>query len=26
VLKKFIEAAGQHRVWSRRAMAETVPA
>jgi catalase len=26
VLKPFIEAVGQHRVWSRRQMAETVPA
>ncbi|EUC13313.1 UNVERIFIED_ORG: catalase [Burkholderia sp. CF145] len=26
VLKPFIEALGQHRVWSRRQMAETVPA
>jgi catalase len=26
VLKKFIEAAGQHRVWSRSPMAESVPA
>jgi catalase len=26
VLKPFIEAMGQHRVWARREMAETVPA
>ncbi|MDQ7976990.1 catalase HPII [Paraburkholderia sp. SARCC-3016] len=26
VLKTFIETAGQHRVWARRAMAESVPA
>jgi catalase len=26
VLKPFIEAVGQHRVWARRQMAETVPA
>lgn len=26
VLKLFIEAVGQHRVWSRREMAESVPA
>jgi catalase len=26
VLKPFIEAVGQHRVWSRRQMAESVPA
>ncbi|WP_118182817.1 catalase HPII [Paraburkholderia phosphatilytica] len=26
VLKSFVDAAGQHRVWSRQAQAETVPA
>jgi catalase len=26
VLKEFIDAAGQHRVWSRAALAESVPA
>jgi len=26
VMKKFIEALGQHRVWSRAQKAESVPA
>jgi hypothetical protein len=26
VLKTFVEAAGQHRVWSRQPLAESVPA